>query len=188
MSPTLTKVQRLEQEFTTLFGNMTQAVQATGDKLVELVAADPDAINRLVTERGFNRNNLYLLVRVGEKKLLPKLAFVPGIAKLPLVDQLRLEAGPVDAVVIRNGQTDTIKVDIKTCISSMRQQLLAPDHLRTIPEQVQFVHTRTKTVVPAVQNGASWRVRCGKVDILQPIHGLTKSDLTNMIKAAGKKL
>jgi hypothetical protein len=111
--------------------------------------ADPDAGGRLITERGIPRATLVTLSRIGKGDLLPELAFKPAMGRLPAADQKRIVEGTVDAVVIRNGKTETIKVDLRNAVPAMVDQIVAQDHIRTLPEQVQYIETRRAGPVAA---------------------------------------
>jgi hypothetical protein len=179
------EITRLETAFITALGAGINALQAAGRALVKLMEADPDAGGRLITERGIPRATLVTLSRIGKGDLLPELAFKPAMGRLPAADQKRIVEGTVDAVVIRNGKTETIKVDLRNAVPAMVDQIVAQDHIRTLPEQVQYIETRRAGPVAAAagSEGVPWRVRAGKIDILRPVQGLTRSDLLTMQRA-----
>jgi len=178
------EIARLESAFLTALGAGINALQHAGKALVKLMEADPEAGGRLITERGIPRATLVTLSRIGKGELLPELAFKPAMARLPAEDQKRIVEGPVDAVVIRNGKTETIKVDLRNAVPAMVDQVVAQDHIRTLPEQVQYIETRrTVPVASAKAEGVPWRVRGGKIDILRPVQGLSRSDLLTMQRA-----
>jgi hypothetical protein len=179
------EITRLETAFITALGAGINALQAAGRALVKLMEADPDAGGRLITERGIPRATLVTLSRIGKGDLLPELAFKPAMGRLPAADQKRIVEGTVDAVVIRNGKTETIKVDLRNAVPAMVDQIVAQDHIRTLPEQVQYIETRRAAPVAAAagSDGVPWRVRGGKIDILRPVNGLSRSDLLTMQRA-----
>jgi hypothetical protein len=179
------EITRLETAFITALGAGINALQAAGRALVKLMEADPDAGGRLITERGIPRATLVTLSRIGKGDLLPELAFKPAMGRLPAADQKRIVEGTVDAVVIRNGKTETIKVDLRNAVPAMVDQIVAQDHIRTLPEQVQYIETRRAAPVAAAagSEGVPWRVRGGKIDILRPVNGLSRSDLLTMQRA-----
>jgi hypothetical protein len=178
------EITRLETAFITALGAGINALQAAGRALVKLMEADPDAGGRLITERGIPRATLVTLSRIGKGDLLPELAFKPAMGRLPTADQKRIVEGTVDAVVIRNGKTETIKVDLRNAVPAMVDQIVAQDHIRTLPEQVQYIETRRAApVATAGSEGVPWRVRAGKIDILRPVNGLSRSDLLTMQRA-----
>ena len=179
------EITRLETAFITALGAGINALQAAGRALVKLMEADPDAGGRLITERGIPRATLVTLSRIGKGDLLPELAFKPAMGRLPAADQKRIVEGTVDAVVIRNGKTETIKVDLRNAVPAMVDQIIAQDHIRTLPEQVQYIETRRAAPVAAAagSEGVPWRVRGGKIDILRPVNGLSRSDLLTMQRA-----
>jgi hypothetical protein len=179
------EITRLETAFITALGTGIASLQAAGKALVKLMEADPDAGGRLITERNIPRATLITLARIGKGELLPELAFKPAMGRLSAEEQKRIVSGSVDAVVIRNGKTETIKVDLRNAVPAMVDQVVASDHIRTLPEQVQYIETRRAAVTPAAAatEGVPWRVRAGKIDILRPVQGLTRSDLLTMQRA-----
>ena len=180
-----TDVKQLENEFIAALGAGIDSLRKAGMALVKLMEADPDAAGRMIEERGIPRATLMTLSRIGRGELMPELAFKPSMGRLPVAEQKRLCAGPVDAVVIREGKTETIKVDLRNAVPSMIEQIVANDHIRSLPEQVQYIETRRVKPVSknAATEGVPWRVRAGKIDILRPVQGLTRSDLLTMQRA-----
>jgi hypothetical protein len=179
------EIAKLEADFLSALRNGVESLRIAGRALVRLMVADPDAGTRLIEEHGIPRNTLFILSRIGRGNLLPELAFKPAMGRLPIEEQKRLVAGPVDAVVIREGKTETIKVDLRNAHPAMLEQVVAPDHIRSLPEQVQYIETRRGATPPAAAatDGVPWRVRGGKIDILRPVSGLSRSDLLTMQRA-----
>ena len=178
-------IHQLEAEFIAALGAGIDSMRKAGQALVKLMDADAEAAGRLITERGIPRVTLMTLSRIGRGDLLPELAFKPAMGRLPVADQKRLCAGPIDAVVIREGKTETIKVDLRNAVPAMVDQIVANDHIRSLPEQVQYIETKRPKQASgnAATEGVPWRVRAGKIDILRPVQGLTRSDLLTMQRA-----
>jgi len=179
------EITRLEAAFITALGAGIASLQAAGKALAKLMEADPEAGGRLIVEYNIPRATLITLSRIGRGELLPELAFKPSMGRLPAEDQKRIVGGAVDAVVIRHGKTETIKVDLRNAVPAMVDQVIATDHIRTLPEQVQYIETRraAPVVAAAGAEGVPWRVRAGKIDILRPVQGLSRSDLLTMQRA-----
>lgn len=185
-------VTKLQSEFLQAFQRGLEALEEAGKILVDLLAADPTARERLVADHGFDHGTLATMEKIGRGQLHPKLAsFGVRYASLPMSEQKRIAEGKVDALVVKpDGSTDVLKVSVLRAPAEIREQLVNGDHIRTLDEQKAFLAARAgkRAVEKAAEKlnpeAMPWHVKGSSVMVLRPTV-LTRRDLLAMLQAIG---
>ncbi len=183
----ITNVSEIENEFIEAFKHGIEYLEKAGKALIALVEKDKDARGRLVEKYGFDHATLATLERVGRGSLHAKLAmFGLKYAALPMSEQKKIAEEKVDVLVMKgNGDTDVLKVSLLRASPTVRKQVLASDHVRTLDEQRQYLAGQNRPIAPAGEQKMPWSVSGRKV----VVHAsntdkvFTRSDLLSMMKA-----
>lgn len=182
------KVSELETRFMETLAAGVRSFAEAGKILVELIESDPDAMHRLRTKRNIPASLLRTMERVGRGLMLPEMFSEPGLARLPISEQKLILAGPVDMLTFDgHGEPTTLKVDLMTASSEVRQQVVNGNHIRTVAEQRAYVEARQNINREATSKAATtpWRV-VGKVIRVSQDVDLTQGDLITMQRALMK--
>jgi len=112
------------------------------------------------------------------------------IRRLPVKDQEVILSKPIDVLVIReNGQTDSIKAEFKSLTGQQQRQVVAYDHIRTLPEQRAYVESQrtTEWTKSAPPENKKYVISNGKV-VFPSKAEFTESELWAIVKElAGRK-
>jgi hypothetical protein len=90
------------------------------------------------------------LEKIGRHQLSPQLllAEYPAARKLerlPMSEQERVMIEPIEVLVLRDGQTDTLLVNVQHMTPAQTRQVFAANHIRGLSEQRQWLESQVKT-------------------------------------------
>jgi hypothetical protein len=93
------------------------------------------------------------LERIGRKQLCPQLllAEYPAarrLERLPFSEQERLMNGPVEVLILRDGTTDTLQVNVQHLTPQQVRQVFAASHVRSLAEQRQWIESQRPPAEP----------------------------------------
>jgi hypothetical protein len=110
---------------------------------------------------------------VGRKKLHPRLVVneSPGVrrlARLPYSLQEKYSVNPVPLLINKNGNWETLQVDVRNLLPDQARQVFSDDGLRDSSGQRAWIEDKaTKQVAPPA-TGIQYQIRGRKVRFLEP--------------------
>ena len=141
-----------------------------GEIYVEAIEADPEFAERvLAAVPELTPSILRKFEMLGRQQLHPRLLLMdgPGVKKLramPYSTQAKHLADPIEMLVIRGEETDTLMVDVKELSTEAARQVFASDHVRSLPEQRSYIEaSRALSVGEPKDYETPWEVKRGKV-------------------------
>jgi len=188
MKTEVAAINALEVEFYEALRDGLNGLQRAGQILVKILDADPQRRDVLLKKYGLQHAVLNTLEKIGRGVWLPKIALAGGrLLRLTPGDQRRATEGAVDALVLKDGGGDVLKVDLLCAPKEMLDQLLNGDHIRTLDEQRAYLATKSNAAAAQLgresAEGMPWKVSGKMIDIVRPIRGVTRGMLLTMLKA-----
>lgn len=168
----------------------TDAFAQAGKKLVELIDEFPETKEIIMTRNPkFRMEALNRLEAIGRGSILPELAFderegVKALRRLPLSDQKKYMAEPLELVVVKDGKNDTLLVAVTDLTASQAKQVFSAEHIRTLGAQRAYLEEqRMKQAQKNPSNGdnvPAWQIRKDRV-IFNSGATLTAGELATII-------
>lgn len=157
-------------QFAALVQQGIAAWVSAGEILVTILDADPCAVDKICGANPWiTPEVVFRFEQIGRKQVSPQLMLsdAPGVRKLramPLSQQEKFAAEPIELLVHEDGKTDVLKVHVKNLTASQSQQVFAKDHIRDIAEQRAFMFDKSaSTLFPAIEKEMPYRIKKGSV-------------------------
>ena len=148
MKTIVPKTSKLEEIKTALFNGFSQFIKA-GQLVVESLEEGGLSLASLSEAIDVPIDVVAQLEKIGRRQLSPHLllAEYPAARKLerlPMSEQERLMIEPVEVLVMRSGNPDTLLVNVQHMTPSQTRQVFASNHLRSLAEQRQWLESQVK--------------------------------------------
>jgi len=154
---------------------IAQAIDEHGDEIIDVICDQ----NKDMTPEFIKR-----LEAVGRKRVHPQL-FIgeePGIRRLrrlPFSIQEKYVTSPVPLLLVEDGATKTLNVDIRNLTPSQALQVFGSDRVRSEAEQRAFIEDQRARQTP-VQNNSPFRVVKNELIVMEPCK-LTRKELAEIL-------
>ena len=130
-----------------------EAWKKAGQLLVEMIENDGLALADIAEKTELPLDVLSQLEKIGRNHLLPQLllAEYPAARKLerlPMSEQSRLMIEPVEVMLLKDGDPDTLLVPIRHLTGAQVRQVFASNHVRTLAEQRQWIESQRPVSEP----------------------------------------
>ncbi len=130
-----------------------EAWKKAGQLLVEMIENDGLALADIAEKTELPLDVLSQLEKIGRNQLLPQLllAEYPAARKLerlPMSEQSRLMIEPVEVMLLKDGDPDTLLVPIRHLTGAQVRQVFASNHVRTLAEQRQWIESQRPVSEP----------------------------------------
>lgn len=124
-----------------------EAWKKAGELLVGIIEKDGLALWEISEKADVPLDVLAQLEKIGRNQLVPQLllAEYPAARKmgqLPMSEQERLMLEPVEVMVMKEGQPDTLRVPVRHLTGAQVRQVFASNHVRTLSEQRQWIESQ----------------------------------------------
>ena len=135
---------------------------------------DPEAMPRVVREAGLPPAIINKFLAVGRGRLLPQLIAAPKkVRGLALADQRKAASGTLPLVVKTGTGTDIRRVDLLTSDSGVCNQMIGPNGIRSVDEQVAWLAALERKSLAAVEAKAAtpparWKFDGGRIYVTHP--------------------
>lgn len=163
----------------------TEAFLEAGRILVMLLEDDPDVFSKITDQfPKISRATLVAFERIGRGQLHPEVALSDApaakhLARCSFSEQKEALENGIDLLIVRENQTDTLRVKIGALQPRQVAQVFAADHIRDIAEQrVYFENQRAKRINH--QDLSPYKVQGGSVVFRQGTR-MTKRDLIKLL-------
>ncbi len=135
------------EELKSLFLQGIESLKKAGDKLVEMLEAGAD-LPSIADNTGLPADVLAQLERIGRNQLNPSLLLANypaavALQRLSVSEQNRLLSEPVEVLLLKGGDTHTLRVEAKNMTREQVTQVFAKGHVRALPEQRAWLASRT---------------------------------------------
>jgi hypothetical protein len=158
-------------------------IKEAGKIYIELLKKDPNVKERF---REFNISYAVLnfLERVGRGNILPEFLYTPfQNCKLPISEQQKIAKGTIPMLVIRDGEEDTILVDLLNSPPNVLKQIIPDGRILNIKEQKQYLIAESNKKGVIIEESI-WKIVGSAVHIKpsDKVTKITKKELMQMLK------
>lgn len=173
------------KEFVGLVQSGIESWVKAGQLIVECVDEDPEFIDKLVDQvPGLSRKTVLNFDAIGRGKIEPKVLMSdsPGCRKLlrlPIAEQRRLMAEPVNLLINTESGWETLKVPVENLTTSQSRQVFADDRIRSESEQRSWLADMAAKNSPT-QHDDPYRVVGRKLIVMEPCQ-LTAKQLAQLL-------
>lgn len=149
-------VKALIAEFKAYADSACRDFKRAGDAIARVFELDPEAMPAVVKATGYAPSIIKVFIRIGQGSLLPSLLTAPKkIQALPIEDQKRVAAGPVEqAVLLPGGKIDRRMVDLASATPEVYNQVIGNKGIRTVQEQASALSAKASKAVAEKEEGA----------------------------------
>lgn len=143
IQPTQGRIAELQQAIFT----GVEAWKKAGQLLVEIIEQDGLALGEIAEKADLPLDVLAQLEKIGRNQLVPQLLLseypaARKLERLPMSEQERLMLEPVEVMVMKEGQPDTLRVPVRHLTGAQVKQVFASNHVRTLSEQRQWIESQ----------------------------------------------
>jgi hypothetical protein len=141
------------QEFIRLLFEGIESWMKAGQLLVEMIDHDPATIEKICA--GFpavSRDILYRFEQIGRKEIYPLLLVsncpgISGLIRMPYSQQVKHEKEPIPVLIDKDGEYDTLMVDVRSLTPSQCKQVFSKGSVRDEGAQRAWLETEKKNAM-----------------------------------------
>jgi len=187
--------QKLIDEAKVSFSSINDSLNVIGKNYVKCIIAGEEHAQAFKESFPDIPNHKWELFElVGMEKIAPGLVIYGGtgfniIKRLPVKEQEKILSKPIDVLIIdAKGKTDTIKAEFKSLSFDQQKQVIAYDHIRSLPEQrayIESIHTGEYLKTPVNKN-EKYTKKDGKIKF-SPIWFTEQEVMSMALEITGRK-
>ena len=173
------------KKLTKLLADLQNNMIEIGKTVCELLEKDPDARARLSSR--LSPSTIKTFEKLGRGLILTQFIERPRLGNLPIDEQNRIVNEEIEVALLEEGgDYDTVPVKLAEASGEILDQVLAKDHIRTVPEQIEYLKNKTVKETNKTDFTQKWNlVAGGGVVISTGVYSL--SEVRDIYKAMSKK-
>ena len=123
-----------------------------GEIIAKTLQDNPGSMGRICEVTGLSEDIVRRFEQIGRKEIYPQLLANTSIGYRKLVscpyrEQQHYSENPVELLIVGNGKTDTLKVNVAHLTPEQARQAFSSDHVRTVSEQRAWIEAERKRSV-----------------------------------------